>query len=130
MWKLPRLKESKPPRATPLPLYVMDELEALTVLVRGHGSEDAAPVVYITTGGSTGYRFRYYSDTISDTVRELWPELTEYQVHRAARWITAQVRNQLEERAAQSAYEGIQRMNNLRRRRNWATDYNPPGWED
>lgn len=130
MWKLPRLKEPKPPRTTPLPLYVMDELEALTILVRGHGSEDAAPVVYITTGGPTGYRFRYYSDTIADTVRELWPELSDYQVTRAARWITAQVRNQMQDRADQSAYESIERMNRARRQRNWATDYDTPSWGD
>lgn len=129
MWKLPRLKEPKPTRVSPLPLYVMDELEALTVLVRGHGSPEDAPVVYITTSGPTGTKFRYYTDTLADTVRELWPELSDYQVSRAARWINAQVRNQLEVRAAQSAYEGIERMNNLRRRRNWATDYTPPGWE-
>ena len=130
MWKMPRLKETRPERVTPLPLYVMDELEALTVLVRGYGSEDAAPVVYITTGGPTGTRFRYYTDTIADTVRELWPELSDYQVTRAVRWINAQVRNQVQDRAEQSAFESIERMNRARRRRNWATDYSPPGWED
>ncbi|RTZ47492.1 hypothetical protein EKL30_00305 [Candidimonas sp. SYP-B2681] len=129
-WKTPRLQE-KPEKVKVdlLPAYLMAELEAMAVFIRGTGSETDAPVVYITTSGPTGHRIRYYSDTIEASVLDLWPELNAYQVHRVVRWINAGVRNALRESAQESPRDSMERMN-LKRKRNWATEWKSPSFED